>query len=90
MKLIDLLSYIPSGCEIGLVHVDDRLSASYGNKYAVIAGFAYKNKLIKEQVENMDVDNIYPCASVQCNSTQLFERDVTPLVVKPEIIIAIE
>lgn len=90
MKLIDLLNCIPEECEIGLMRCNNGFFISSGLKTVAIEGFAYKNKLIKEQVENMDVDSIYPCASVQCDNAQLFERGVPPLDVKPEIIIEIE
>lgn len=90
MKLIDLLNYIPEECEIGIVRFDDGFSISYGNKWDAIAKAAYKYRLIKEQVENMDVSRVYPCANVQCREEHLFENDTPPLYVKPEIIIEIE
>lgn len=90
MKLIDLLSYIPDECEIGLARFDDGVPISYGNKSEAIQSVAYKYRLIKEQVENMDVRSVYPAAYVQGADTQLFERDVPPIYVKPEIIIEIE
>lgn len=89
MKLIDLLNYIPDECEIGIV--DGGFSISYGNKWDAIAKVAYKYKLIKEQVENMDVSSVYPCTYVQCKETHLLEKNETPpLCIKPQIIIEIE
>lgn len=88
MKLIDLLNYIPDECEIGIV--DGGFSISYGNKWDAIAKVAYKYKLIKEQVENMDVRHVYPAADVQGADTQLFGIDTLPLYVSLEIIIEIE
>lgn len=89
MKLIDLLNYIPDECEIGIVC--GGFSISYGNKWDAIAQVAYKYKLIKEQVENMDVSSVYPCTYVQCKEAHLFEKNETPpLCIKPQIIIEIE
>lgn len=93
MKLIDLLNYVPDECEIGLVRSEDQQHGVIGDKYDAITRFAYRNRLIKEQVENMDVRHISPAAYAQRDSTdsiQLFERDVLPLYVKSGIIIEIE
>lgn len=91
MKLIDLLSYIPDECEIGLVRFDDGFSVSYGNKSEAIEKVAYEYRLIKEQVENMDVISVYPCTYVQCKEAHLFEKfETPPLCIKPQIIIEIE
>lgn len=38
----------------------------------------------------MDVRSIYSGACVQCNNVELFNRDVPPLDVKPEVVIEIE
>ena len=90
MILIDLLNYIPDECEIGLVRFDGGFSISHGNKSEAMEGVAYKYRLIKEQVENMDVRSIYSGACVQCNNVEMFNRDVPPLDVKPEVVIEIE
>lgn len=88
MKLIDLLHYIPDECEIGIVYGG---FSFYGNKGDAIAEVAYKYRLIKEQVENMDVSNVYPGTYVQCKEAHLFEKNETPpLCIKPQIIIEIE
>lgn len=90
MKLKELLEVIPDDCEIGLIPWDNGFSVSYGNKAEAIEKLAYRYKLIKEQVENMDVRSIYSGACVQCNNVELFNRDVPPLDVKPEVVIEIE
>lgn len=90
MKLIDLLSCISDECEIGIVRWDDGFSISYGNKSEAMEKVAYKYRLIKEQVENMDVRNIYPGVDVQSNNVELFSRGAFPLDITPEIIIEIE
>ena len=90
MKLKDLLEVIPDDCEIGLIPWDNGFSVSYGNKAEAIEKLAYRYKLIKEQVENMDARSIYSGACVQCNNVEMFNRDVPPLDVKPEVIIEIE
>lgn len=90
MKLIDLLSAIPDECKIGIAHPEDQRHGVIGYKDDAITRFAYRNKLIKEQVENMDVRHVYPAADVQGADTQLFGIDTLPLYVSLEIIIEIE
>lgn len=90
MKLIDLLKFIPDECEIGLVRFDGGFPISHGNKSEAMEGVAYKYRLIKEQVENMDVRSIYSGACFQGYNVELFERDVPPFDVKPEVVIEIE
>ena len=88
MKLIDLLNYIPDECEIGIV--DGGFSISYGNKWDAIAKVAYKYKLIKEQVKNMDVMHVYSGVNVEANNAECLSRATYPLDVIPELIIEIE
>ena len=90
MKLIDLLSYIPDDCEIGLIPWDNGFSVSYGNKAEAIQKLACRYKLIKEQVENMDVIHVYSGVKVEANNVECLLRDTYPLDVIPELIIEIE
>ena len=90
MKLIDLLSYIPDECEIGLVRFNGRFSISHGNKSEAMESLAYKYRLIKEQVENMDVIHVYSGVNVEANNVERLSRATYPLDVTPELIIEIE
>lgn len=90
MKLIDLLSYIPDECEIGLVRFNGRFSISHGNKSEAMESLAYKYRLIKEQVENMDVIHVYSGVNVEANNVERLSRATYPLDVIPELIIEIE
>nr|DAO54981.1 MAG TPA: hypothetical protein [Caudoviricetes sp.] len=90
MKLIDLLSVIPDECRIGIARPEDQRHGVIGDKYDAITRFAYRNKLIKEQVENMDVSRVYPCANAQCAEELLLEDDIPSLYVVPAVIIEIE
>lgn len=90
MKLIDLLSYIPDECKIGLASPGEQRHGVIDYKYDAIARFAYRYKLTRDQVKNMDVSRIYPCAYVQCSGEYVFENDIPSLYVKPQIIIEIE
>lgn len=75
MKLIDLLSVIPDDCEVSLSWPDDKDIGTERMRDDAIAEFAYRNRLIKEQVENMDVVSIKPCSHVQCDGAYLFGDD---------------
>lgn len=90
MKLKELLEVIPDDCEIGLVRFNGGFSISHGNKSEAMESLAYKYRLIKEQVEIMDVRSIYSGACVQCKNVEMFERDAPPLDIKPEVVIEIE
>lgn len=90
MKLIDLLSYIPDECKICLAGHGEQRHGVADYKYDAITRFAYRYKLINEQVENMDVISISPCACVQCSEEYVFKNDIPSLYVKPQIIIEIE
>ena len=90
MKLIDLLRVIPDKCKIGIARPEDQRHGVIADKDDAIAQFAYRNRLIKEQVENMDVSRAYPCSSVQCAEELLFENDIPSLHVTPIVIIEIE
>lgn len=90
MKLIDLLSVIPDECKICLERPEDQRHGVIGYKHDAIARFAYRNRLIKEQVENMDVSCVYPCANARCAEELLLEDDIPPLYVVPAVIIEIE
>lgn len=90
MKLIDLLDVIPDECEISLSRPDDMEIGDEGSKYEAIARFAYQNRLIKEQVENMDVVSIKPCSHAQCDGAYLFDDDYISFNVSRVLVIEIE
>ena len=90
MKLIDLLSYIPDDCEIGLIPLDKEFSVTYGTKEEAMEKMAYRYKLIVEQVKNMDVAHVYAGVNVEANNVECLSRDTYPLDVIPELIIEIE
>lgn len=90
MKLKELLQVIPDDCEIGLIPWDNGFSVSYGNKVEAIEKLAYRYKLIKEQVKNMDVIHVYSGFNVEANNVECLSRAIYPLDVIPELIIEVE
>lgn len=90
MKLIDLLNYIPDECKIVLAMFGEQRHGVIDYKYDAIVRFAYRHKLTEDQVKNMDVSSIYPCACVQCSEEYVFNNDIPSLYVKPQIVIEIE
>lgn len=90
MKLKELLEVIPDNCEIGLIPWDNGFSVSYGTKYEAIEQVAYRYKLIREQVENMDVIHVYSGVNVEANNVECLSRATYPLDVIPELIVEIE
>ena len=89
MKLKELLKVIPDDCEIGLIPWDNGFSV-YGKKAEAIEKLACRYKLIKEQVENMDVLHVYSGVNVEANNVECLSRATYPLDVIPELIVEIE
>lgn len=90
MKLIDLLKIIPDECEISLSRPDDGEIGDEWPKSEAVASFAYKNRLIKEQVWNMDIVTIRPCSHIQCDGAYSFDDDYIPFKVSRILAIKIE
>ncbi len=90
MKLIDLLKIIPDECEISLSRPDDGEIGDEWPKSEAVASFAYKNRLTKEQVWNMDIVTIRPCSHIQCDGAYLFDDDYIPFKVSQIFAIEIE
>ncbi len=90
MKLIDLLSVIPDDCNVSLSWPDDENIGTERIRDGAIAEFAYKNRLGKEQVGNMDVVSIKPCTHVQCDGAYLFDDDYIPFNYSRVLVIEIE
>lgn len=90
MKLIDLLKIIPDECKIVLTKYGEQRHGVIDYKCDTIVRFASRYKLTEDQVKNMDVSSIYPCACVQCSEEYVFVNGIPSLYVKPQIIIEIE
>lgn len=92
MKLKELLKVIPEDYDISFAFdINGVCIFVYGNKKDdVILNFATEKKCSKEQVENMDVINLRPCAYVHCWEQNVYEADNIPLSVRPQLLIEIE
>jgi hypothetical protein len=91
MKLKELLEVIPDEFEIGLTSYDEWVCTFvYGKKDDAILSFAIKKKFIKEQVENMDVMSIHPCAYVQCLGQNVYNGDELPFHINPQLLIELK
>lgn len=91
MRLKELLEVIPENYEIGLVAFGKEIfTVTYGTKEDAIMSFAQRSGFIKEQIENMDVIVINPCAYVYCPDEHVFGADMPSLHVKTQILIEIQ
>lgn len=90
MKLKELLEVIPDECEISLSRPDDGEIGDEWSKSDAVASFAYKNRLTKDQVWNMDIVTIRPCSHIQCDGAYLFDDDYVPFKVSQILAIEIE
>lgn len=88
MKLEELLEIIPDECDIGLSNFSKHSgNVTYGNREYAILSFADKERFIPEQVKNMDVISIYPCANTYCDTNLLIGHDMPPLHVNMQMLI---
>jgi hypothetical protein len=90
MKLKELLEIIPDECDIGLSNFSKgNCKVTYGNREYAILSFAEREKFITEQVENMDVISICPCAKTYCTDELMFGDDMPSLHVNMQLLIEI-
>lgn len=90
MTLKELLEVLPDDCEIGIADFSkDSDKITYGNREYAILSFAERKRFITEQVKNMDVVFIHPCARVYCPYKHVFGDDMPELHAKPELLIEI-
>lgn len=55
MKLEDFLKYIPDNCEVGLLSLSRTIYISYGLMDEAIDKMAYKYKLVRDQILNLEL-----------------------------------
>lgn len=90
MKLKEVLAVIPDDYDIGLVDFSkDNCTITYGTKEDAIFSFARKEKFVTEQVTNMDVIAIHPCATFYGIEEHLYGDDMPSLHVKTKLLIEI-
>ena len=71
MKLKNFLKYVPDTCEVCLYSLSMTIYISYGYIDEAIDRMAYKYKLVRDQILNMDVANVYAGVYVESNSEEL-------------------
>ena len=90
MKLKKLLKLIPDEYKIGITdYAEDIMFVSYGMKEEAVMGFAQNTKRTKEEVEDMRVATVSPCARVYCVDQHVFCDTEPPLNVEPQLYIEV-
>lgn len=90
MKLKELLQVIPDDYYIGLADFSkDNCTITYGTKEDSIGSFARKERFTTEQVDNMEVIAIHPCATIYGTEEHLYGDDMPSLHVKTQLLIEI-
>lgn len=90
MKLSELLEVIPDYYEIGLITVDDfGRAVDYKIRDDAIMSFVAQKKYTREQVGNMTVRAIHPCADVR-RTECIFAHDTPSFHVESQLLIELE
>ena len=90
MKLKELLQIIPDDYFIGLADFSkDSCTITYGTKEDAIGSFVRKERFTTEQVTNLDVIAIHPCAAMCGPDERLYGDDMLTLQVKTQLLIEI-
>ena len=90
MKLKKLLKLIPDEYKIGITDYGEEIMfVSYGTKEEAITNLAQKTTLAKEEIEDMEVATVSPCARVYCVDQHVFCDTEPPLHVEPRLYIEV-
>ena len=90
MKLKNFLKYVPDNCEVGLYSLSMTIYISYGYIDEAIDRMAYKYKLVRDQILNMDVANVYAGVYVESNNVECLSQTTYPIDLMPKLIIELE
>lgn len=90
MKLKDFLKYIPDNCEVCLLSLSRTIYRSYGLMDEAIDMMAYKYKLVRDQILNMDVAHVYAGVYVESYNTEYLSNSAYPIDLFPKLIIELE
>lgn len=90
MKLIDFLKFVPEDCEVGLLSLSRTSYISYGLIDEAIDRMAYKYKLVRDQILNMDITHVYAGVCVESYNTEYLSQSAYPIDLFPKLIIELE
>ena len=90
MKLKDFLKYVPDNCEVGLVPLTMTISVSYGFMDEAIDKMAYKYKLVRDQILEMNVAHVYAGVCVESYNIEYLSHSAYPIDLFPKLIIELE
>lgn len=90
MKLKKFLKYIPNNCEVGLISLSRSIYISYGLMDTAIDKMAYKYKLVRDQILEMNVVHVYAGVCVESFNTEYLSHAAYPIDLFPKLIIELE
>lgn len=90
MKLKDFLKYVPDNCEVGLLTLSRSIYIFYGLMDESIDRMAYKYKLVRDQILNMEVAHVYAGVCVESYNTEYLSQSAYPIDLFPKLIIELE
>ena len=90
MKLKKLLKVIPEKYKISITDSGDEVSfIAYGTKNEAVKEYAVRALATTDEIEDLEVDTVVPCARVYCADGHVFDDVMPPLRVEPQFYIEV-
>ena len=90
MKLKKLLKVIPEKYKISITDSGEEVSfIAYGTKNEAVKEYAVRALATTDEIEDLEVDTVVPCARVYCADGHVFDDVMPPLHVEPQFYIEV-
>ena len=90
MKLKKLLKVIPEKYKISITDSGEEVSfIAYGTKNGAVKEYAVRALATTDEIEDLEVDTVIPCARVYCADGHVFDDVMPPLRVEPQFYIEV-
>lgn len=90
MKLKKLLKVIPERYRVGITDSGGEVSfIAYGTKEDAVKEYAVRMLATTDEIEDLEVDTVIPCARVFCTDGHVFNDVMPPLHIEPQLYIEV-
>ena len=90
MKLKKLLKLIPEKYKISITDSGEEVSfIAYGTKNEAVKEYAVRALATTDEIEDLEVDTVVPCARVYCADGHVFDDVMPPINVEPQLYIEV-
>lgn len=91
MKLEELLKVVPDDYLIGIADSSGEFNfISYDTKYEAVKAYASNTLATVDDIENLEVDAIHPCARIYCDEEHVFGDAMPSLHVETQLYIEVK